>query len=103
MFTKGEWKVAISRNLGKFPSCHVFSEEPPNSNSGRVICDIANTDNFEFMANANLIAAAPEMYNLLVKMDNAICWACPKVKTCEPWKCEPHVERMNVINKAEGK
>jgi len=70
MVTKGEWKV--KKFLGIY---HIASEtdEPIDSHIAIVL------GRREEEANANLIAAAPDMYEALEEADREICELCKRL------------------------
>ena len=98
-FTKGEWKATPD----KWDDCHVTSTE----RAGMVeICKISsvyfddedkNDFEIEQIANAHLIAAAPEMYELLKDMVDSI--NCGDEHGLDS---EWHVEASRVLAKARG-
>jgi len=105
-YTKGEWKVAIAKYKGKWSQIHIYREECQEPiigmGSGTVICTMTNCDvlgdDTESLANANLIAASPDMYEalkrLLKKMPD--CGGCIKTEATI-------LEAQDALAKAEGK
>ena len=89
MYTKGEWQKWSSPSGG-----HIWCGDK----------HIADTDGEDAIANAHLIASAPDCYEGLVEADRIICELCkrlnPQHEGCV-W-CEDRVERLKAIVKAEG-
>ena len=56
----------------------------------------------EVMANAHLIAAAPEMLDELEKQRNKHCFASSGVGNCDTCRDKQNCSLLRVINKAKG-
>ena len=71
-YTKGKWKVVVTKYKDKYPSIHIYREEAKEPiigyGTGKVICEISNTDSLEAVANAYLIAKSPCMAELLQRL-----------------------------------
>lgn len=64
--TSGDW-VIIKERLNKLPAFHVVTEVPSNYGKVTYICSVHETTvRGEDKANANLLAAAKDMYEAIV-------------------------------------
>ena len=70
MFTKGEWTVYES----PFAPAVIIKDKPNRPNRIIVVCRLerGSEDMAEATANANLISAAPDMYEALIAWDELI-------------------------------
>ena len=94
-YTKGEWKVAGN----KINSVHIYREECPEPiiglGSGVVICGIRGMGHTS-MADAQLIASAPDMYEVLKEFVET-------ATITDPTQLKVFNKMKKAIAKAEGK
>lgn len=96
-YTKGEWKRSIAPPVGAYDIA-TYSEGLSTT--------IARVHPHpEGLANANLIASAPELYEELKQTDRVVCHLCkqlnPQHKDCTT--CADREVRLQILAKAEGK
>ena len=100
-YTKGGWEVTRHPPLDNLVV--VLLGDKPYNDSG--ICQVDYlSDKEEMLANANLIAAAPDCYMELKVADATICELCkrlnPQHEHCT--SCEDRASRLKALLKAEG-
>ena len=104
-YTKGEWKVAMACYDNQLPAIHVYREECPypiiGNGSGIVICKISNSDLEGGLANAHLIAAAPDMYEALREAEAILDLVAQGVTITSLQRTLPIVKKA--LAKAEGR
>ena len=126
MFTKGEWKVdvrvgcvAVYADNEKTqsylpcipdPSVCIYYKsgyQKKNKKTGFTEWNVRSED----VANANLIAAAPDMYNELKEADRTICLLCQTINPQHQCRdgytgctlCDERKVRLAALARAEGK
>jgi len=97
-YTKGEWKnVGREQYNGYAGYCITLDKRFSIDDIAIIPTHYKNAE-----ANANLIAAAPDMYRELRAADNELCYKCKDKCESHEEFCSPHLSRMKAINKAEG-
>lgn len=68
--TKGKWKIGLSKNNGEPTYLSVFPESAKVGEVGKLICLVSQEDKINDYdeANAQLIATAPELLEVLSKL-----------------------------------
>lgn len=92
-FTKGKWKIIQPSSgtlsilsAGDKPIALIQLRIPPYDDNFEQECN-------EMLANARLIAKAPEMYEALKEADKIICDLCQRVNNCRPELCKSCPDR----------
>ena len=104
-YTKGKWKVN-QKDRAKAKFFDHFTLGVEGDGLLVALCDRELWDKHkERLANANLIAAAPDMHIKLIEADLLICELCrrlnPLHENCT--SCQEREPRLAALAKAEGK